>query len=74
MVQKQKQAPAKQEAPEQVEAKDVRNEELSDQVDETLSDIEEALGADDGLLDEIDDVLEENAAEFVANYQQKGGQ
>lgn len=32
---------------------------------------------DDGteeLLDEIDDVLEENAAEFVRSYIQKGGE
>ncbi|HLB02487.1 MAG TPA: ubiquitin-like protein Pup [Nitrospiria bacterium] len=28
----------------------------------------------DKLLDEIDDVLEENAEEFVKNYVQKGGQ
>lgn len=28
----------------------------------------------DGLLDEIDEVLEENAAEFVAEYRQKGGE
>ncbi len=28
----------------------------------------------DDLLDEIDDVLEENAEEFVRNYIQKGGQ
>lgn len=28
----------------------------------------------DTLVDEIDDVLEENAAEFVKNYVQKGGQ
>lgn len=28
----------------------------------------------DDLLDEIDDVLEENAEEFVAGYVQKGGQ
>ncbi len=26
------------------------------------------------LVDEIDEVLEENAAEFVKNYVQKGGQ
>ncbi|HIE21512.1 MAG TPA: ubiquitin-like protein Pup, partial [Acidimicrobiia bacterium] len=26
------------------------------------------------LLDEIDEVLEENAEEFVKNYVQKGGQ
>lgn len=28
----------------------------------------------DNLVDEIDEVLEENAAEFVKNYVQKGGQ
>ena len=28
----------------------------------------------DNLMDEIDDVLEENAEEFVKNYVQKGGQ
>lgn len=28
----------------------------------------------DDLLDEIDDVLEENAEEFVKSYIQKGGQ
>jgi len=35
----------------------------------------EKLKADlDELLDEIDDVLEENAEEFVRSYVQKGGQ
>ena len=28
----------------------------------------------DGILDEIDEVLEENAEEFVRGYIQKGGQ
>jgi ubiquitin-like protein Pup len=28
----------------------------------------------DKLVDEIDDVLEENAEEFIKNYVQKGGQ
>lgn len=28
----------------------------------------------DNLMDKIDDVLEENAEEFVKNYVQKGGQ
>ncbi len=28
----------------------------------------------DHLVDEIDEVLEENAAEFVKNYMQKGGE
>ncbi|MGF6888418.1 ubiquitin-like protein Pup [Nocardia sp. GAS34] len=35
----------------------------------------EKLAADtDDLLDEIDDVLEENAEDFVRAYVQKGGQ
>lgn len=35
----------------------------------------EGLGTEtDDLLDEIDDVLEENAEEFVKSYIQKGGQ
>lgn len=37
------------------------------QADETVSN-------SDGLLDEIDGVLEHNAQEFVDNYKQKGGQ
>jgi ubiquitin-like protein Pup len=28
----------------------------------------------DAMLDEIDDILEENAEEFVASYVQRGGQ
>jgi prokaryotic ubiquitin-like protein Pup len=39
------------------------------------SDRGEKLKADiDDLLDEIDEVLEDNAEEFVRNYVQKGGQ
>jgi prokaryotic ubiquitin-like protein Pup len=34
----------------------------------------ELLGDVDGLLDEIDAVLEENAEAFVRGYVQKGGQ
>ncbi len=34
----------------------------------------EALAGVDDLLDEIDEVLAENAEEFVASYVQKGGQ
>ncbi len=41
-------------------------------VDATMGD---QLKADlDDLLDEIDEVLEENAEEFVRNYVQKGGE
>ena len=28
----------------------------------------------DGLVDEVDDILEKNAEEFVKNYVQKGGE
>jgi ubiquitin-like protein Pup len=34
----------------------------------------ERLSEIDALLDEIDSVLEENAADFVSQYVQKGGQ
>lgn len=44
----------------EVEAKDERNEELTDDVND--------------LLDEIDAVLEPNAEKFVSQYIQKGGQ
>jgi len=40
-----------------------------------VSDKGERLKAElDDLLDEIDEVLEDNAEEFVRNYVQKGGQ
>ena len=43
--------------------------------DTTEADTAEKLKADtDALLDEIEGVLEENAAEFVAAYIQRGGQ
>ncbi len=42
------------------EAKDVKNPELDKSTDE--------------LMDAIDEVLEENAQEFVKNYIQRGGQ
>ena len=53
-----------------------------DEVDEAVpapeSDVQERhekLSDDvDSLLDEIDDVLEENAEEFVKSYIQKGGE
>lgn len=35
---------------------------------------EQLKGELDNLLDEIDEVLEENAEEFTANYVQKGGE
>jgi ubiquitin-like protein Pup len=41
----------------------------------TTSERGEKIKADlDDLMDEIDEVLEDNAEEFVRNYVQKGGQ
>ncbi|CAB4567843.1 unannotated protein [freshwater metagenome] len=38
---------------------------------QSASDLVDAL---DGILDQIDEVLEQNAEEFVKNYVQKGGE
>ena len=50
----------------------------ADEQDAALADVKERhekLGDDvDDLLDEIDEVLESNAEEFVKGYVQKGGQ
>lgn len=35
---------------------------------------EELKGKADDIMDEIDEVLEQNAEEFVKNYVQRGGQ
>ena len=51
---------AKQDSPQETESKDLQNNELADDVD--------------AILDEINEVLEENAQEFVSNYIQKGGE
>lgn len=60
-IQKQKQQSTKtNEETETEEVPDVRDETLSQDVDD--------------MLDEIDGVLEENAEEFVSNYIQKGGE
>jgi ubiquitin-like protein Pup len=56
----------------------VRRQRTSEDVDGEI--VEEHVAEDvdtsdvDELLDEIDEVLEENAEEFVRNYVQKGGQ
>ncbi len=57
----------------EVEAKDLTNEELDASTEDVLAKIDEELDLD-GILDDIDDVLEVNAEEFVQNYVQKGGQ
>ena len=54
-----------------------RTERTSDESPEVTVDATKGdqLKADlDDLLDEIDEVLEENAEEFVRNYVQKGGE
>jgi ubiquitin-like protein Pup len=44
-------------------------------VSEDVKERHEKLGDDvDAILDEIDEVLEENAEEFVRGYVQKGGE
>jgi ubiquitin-like protein Pup len=49
--------------------------EVEEQSTSDLKERHEKLSEDvDSLLDEIDDVLEENAEEFVKGYVQKGGQ
>ena len=50
---------------EEVEAADTSD--VQDRVGKLTDDV-------DSLLDEIDDVLEENAEDFVRSYVQKGGQ
>ncbi|HMD45749.1 MAG TPA: ubiquitin-like protein Pup [Acidimicrobiales bacterium] len=52
-----------------------RTEEKVDEEPLPASDRGEKIKAElDDLLDEIDEVLEDNAEEFVRNYVQKGGQ
>jgi ubiquitin-like protein Pup len=59
---KKKQAPAKQ------------DEETVEDVPTTSEKGEKLKGELDDLLDEIDEVLESNAEDFVKSYVQKGGQ
>ncbi len=55
-----------------------RSDEVEEVAAEEASDVQERVGKltddVDALLDEIDDVLEENAEEFIRGYVQKGGQ
>jgi len=55
-----------------------RTDRATEEVDEAVpatSERGEKIKAElDDLLDEIDEVLEDNAEEFVRNYVQKGGQ
>jgi ubiquitin-like protein Pup len=49
-------------------------EEVADDAPATSERGEKLKAELDDLLDEIDEVLEDNAEEFVRNYVQKGGQ
>ncbi|UDY25196.1 ubiquitin-like protein Pup [Nocardioides sp. Kera G14] len=50
-------------------------EEVQDAPETDLAERKESLDADvDDILDEIDDVLETNAEDFVKSFIQKGGQ
>ncbi len=51
-----------------------RSEEVVEEVTPASERGEKLKAELDDLLDEIDDVLEENAEEFVKSYIQKGGQ
>jgi ubiquitin-like protein Pup len=51
-----------------------RTEDVVDEVPATSATGEKLKAELDDLLDEIDEVLEDNAEEFVRNYVQKGGQ
>ncbi len=52
-----------------------RTAEVADEAQSAGSERGDKLKAElDDLLDEIDEVLEDNAEEFVRNYVQKGGQ
>ena len=50
-----------------------REEEVVDEFPETSESGEKIKAELDDLLDEIDDVLEQNAEDFVKSYIQKGG-
>jgi len=58
-----------------------KKQQTTERADEAVEDVPQAsatgekLKAElDDLLDEIDEVLEDNAEEFVRNYVQKGGE
>jgi ubiquitin-like protein Pup len=51
-----------------------RTDEVVEEVPQTSATGEKLKAELDDLLDEIDEVLEDNAEEFVRNYVQKGGE
>jgi ubiquitin-like protein Pup len=66
---------AEQEQKRRQPAKERPTEEAAPESDAASTERGDRLKADlDELLDEIDEVLEDNAEEFVRNYVQKGGE
>ena len=67
-------------AQENAEHKKIQRRADAEELDQSIpstsaSDTKETLDADvDSILDEIDEVLEENAEDFVKSFVQKGGQ
>jgi prokaryotic ubiquitin-like protein Pup len=61
---------------EQVKVTPVKHEQVTeDAPEQTKAAKNDKLKADlDSLIDEIDEVLEDNAEDFVRNYVQKGGE
>ena len=55
-------------------AKTRQDEEVIEETPEPSAQGEKLKAELDDLLDDIDEVLEENAEDFVRNYVQKGGQ
>ena len=55
-----------------------RDDDVDEVAPKAASDVQERVGKltddVDAILDEIDDVLEENAEDFVKSYVQKGGE
>lgn len=74
-VQKQKQS-TRQETHTEESNPGVTKNEVSEAAGEKVAEIDELLDeqTDDELLADLDDILEENAEEFVNNYVQQGGE
>lgn len=72
----QKQSGRREEAHTEESNAGVSNSEVSEQADKVVAEIDDVLAdqGDEELLSAIDDVLEENAEQFVNNFVQQGGQ
>lgn len=64
MAEQERKQPRRSEPPRETTAEPVKSRDVGGELTERI----------DGLLEEIDSVLEENAEEFVRDYVQKGGE